>query len=208
MNLRELFIEHKIVTRRDATPPAQGTVELENGGEGHFVIFKKHPEDTVFIVGQDGENICAISKTRRVVLPLPFYAGDTTDYAERAVQDRLFAILEASTANTETPVPANQIIPFLTERLGKRGLAAVMLNKTSMEALGALTTPTAYVFDAMRDDLVFGIARPEYVGHIVEDTTRHGDEPLMDEENLTPFPAFTRAGILALGGIVGVRIKR
>lgn len=213
-NLRELFVQHKVVRHRDRdeTHPARGTIEME-AGEGQFVVvFRKHPDDTVYMIGEEGENILAVSRTRRVCVPLAFYGNNTPENLERSIQDRLYALIEAipvgmDEAPARPTVPADQVVSFLTERFGSRGLAAVILAKNTAEALPGIPCP-AYLTESAGPDFIYGIAQPQYLGHIAEDTTRHGDEPLMDEENLTPFPSITRTAMCAHGGVIAVHVKR
>lgn len=203
-NLRELFVGHE-QTYDDEAPLESGTVSLENSHERNpFVVFRKEPGTTMYVIGEEGENIIAVQKPRRVLVPFAEYNGGA-EYLEAAIQDRLFALIETAAvrpfgATNGSPesfpqVTLEQIGPFLRERLG-HPLKAILANDATCERLRPhLAGIDAYSYqNAVQNGLVYGVAEPKYVGHIVTDVKRSGSSS-------------AHVAMHVHGGIVGVRIK-
>ena len=56
--------------RRDYTSVARKAFLVEQLPDGALPIYDKDPNVTAFVVGEEGENILAITKPRRVIFPL------------------------------------------------------------------------------------------------------------------------------------------
>src|SRR6478735_6688754 len=56
--------------RRDYTAVGRKTFLVEQLPDGALPIYDKDPEVTAFVVGEEGSNILAIQKPRRVIFPL------------------------------------------------------------------------------------------------------------------------------------------
>ena len=56
--------------RRDYTSVGRKTFLVEQLPDGALPIYDKDPDVTAFVVGEEGENILAITKPRRVIFPL------------------------------------------------------------------------------------------------------------------------------------------
>ena len=56
--------------RRDYTAVGRKTFLVEQLPDGALPIYDKDPEVTAFVVGEEGQNILAIQKPRRVIFPL------------------------------------------------------------------------------------------------------------------------------------------
>lgn len=212
-NLRDLLVQHECLTRDNPRTPAPGTVDMESG---EVVVFRKAPDVTVLMLDEEGESILAVKKPPRVVVPMGFLGQNTPENLENAIQDRLLALLEAAVHGGETPqefptVPANQIVAFLSERFPRYGndarrpaLRALMMNQATAFKIHG---PSTRVFiKPVADGLVYGLAQPEYVGHLIEDTSRHHDDRMMDEANRVPFPASTRVGMFIHGGVTVAKV--
>jgi hypothetical protein len=199
-NLRKLFVEHAVspTPAQSDRDPLKGTAEML-ATDRTWVMFRKHPEDTVFIIDEDGKHVQAISKPKRVLVPLVEYPGGLAD-VEAAVQERLHAILDAVVVQVQKKVPrvpAGQAVSALHEMLegtnaGGPELHAMMATEATWRRLpAAARAQTAfYVRDGMPEGLVYGLAEPSRVGHIV-----------FNEVHLCS------VGILCVGGVVAVRLS-
>src|SRR5690606_35999447 len=56
--------------RRDYTAVGRKTFLVEQLPDGALPIYDKDPEVTAYVVGEEGENIVAVQKPRRVIFPL------------------------------------------------------------------------------------------------------------------------------------------
>src|SRR5271157_6523593 len=56
--------------RRDYSSVGRKTFLVEQLPDGALPIYDKDPDVTAFVVGEEGENILAIQKPRRVIFPL------------------------------------------------------------------------------------------------------------------------------------------
>jgi hypothetical protein len=160
-NLRELFVAHSFDRPIEAEdPPPDGTCEVMGFGERTqpWIMFKKPEGSTVFMIGEEGENILAVSKPPRVIVPLAQYSArritdecpqgeDDPHQLECAIQDRLQAILdsvalhaisgfEVLPGESHPVVKPDQMVAFLRERLGKP-LKALVANAKTAELIGA-----------------------------------------------------------------------
>ncbi len=184
VDLRKLFVEHEVVLQKDSVPE-RGTLEFLPATTGTGVFFRKHPDDTVFIVAADGDSIMAIQKPRQVVLPLNVYQGDV----EEAVQVRLQALLESAALQSQ-PVTVEQAVPALVAQLGDQTLRAIVASDAAQLRLPASDWDQApfYSYDTLPDDILYGVMEPKRVGHIVTDL------------------ATGAVGIICIGGIVAVQL--
>jgi HK97 family phage major capsid protein len=113
--------------RRDYSSVGRKTFLVEQLPDGALPIYDKDPDVTAYVVGEEGENIQAVQKPRRVIIPLFEIASLPTipitqikerrfDLIERAQQlgksqiqaaedERVFAILDAVAQNGFDSVP-------------------------------------------------------------------------------------------------------
>lgn len=66
-------------------------------------IYEKDPDTTAYIMGEEGENVLAVSKPKRVIFPLftldaadHFTDDEVVEYFAKAEMERLMAILDAA----------------------------------------------------------------------------------------------------------------
>ena len=107
--------------RRDYTSVGRKTFLVEQLPDGALPIYDKDPDVTAYVVGEEGENILAVTKPRRVIFPLFELASNPTipltqikerryDLIERAQDlaraqiqaaedERVFAVLDAIATN-------------------------------------------------------------------------------------------------------------
>jgi HK97 family phage major capsid protein len=123
--------------RRDYTAVGRKTFLVEDLPDGALPIYDKDPEVTAYVIGEEGQNILAVQKPRRVIFPLFEIAANPMipltqikerryDLIERAQDkaaaqiqaaedDRVFAILDALATNGFDSVPGgtNPDIPVV-----------------------------------------------------------------------------------------------
>lgn len=163
---------------RDEMAPLFGDVPAKRL-DGGFVRLEvpsyERPEGvTAYIIGEEGENILAVSKPKRVIVPLVWYradyikdgviVGSNAENILTAITDRMEALLDV------VPVCAcdmNKETPGITEAEARSGRVEEIL---SAEFAGARETIRIY----RRDQWIFGIRG--YAGIWVQEkgSTRHG----------------------------------
>lgn len=123
--------------RRDYTSVGRKTFLVEQLPDGALPIYDKDPDVTAYVVGEEGENIIAVTKPRRVIFPLFELASNpeipltqikerrydlierAQDLARAQIQaaedERVFAVLDAIAVNGFDSVPgqSNPDIPVV-----------------------------------------------------------------------------------------------
>lgn len=79
--------------RRDYSSVARKAFLVEQLPDGALPIYDKDPNVTAFVVGEEGENILAITKPRRVVFPL-FEIASNPELPLTQVKERRFDLIE------------------------------------------------------------------------------------------------------------------
>lgn len=82
-------------TRRDYTSVGRKTLLVEQLPDGALPIYDKDPDVTAYVVGEEGENILAISKARRVHFPL-FEIASNPEIPLTQIKERRFDLLDRS----------------------------------------------------------------------------------------------------------------
>lgn len=80
-------------TRRDYTSVGRKTFLVEQLPDGALPIYDKDPDVTAFVVGEEGENILAITKPRRVIFPL-FEIASNPEMPLTQIKERRFDLIE------------------------------------------------------------------------------------------------------------------
>ncbi|MBD3261648.1 MAG: hypothetical protein GF334_08215 [Candidatus Altiarchaeales archaeon] len=80
-------------TRRDYTAVGRKTFLVEQLPDGALPIYDKDPDVTAYVVGEEGENILAITKPRRVIFPL-FEIASNPEIPLTQIKERRFDLLE------------------------------------------------------------------------------------------------------------------
>lgn len=83
-----LFVEDPCVRGEHELPG--GFVRADN-----LMVYEKAPEEVVYVIGEEGENILAIQKAKKVILPIARYEG-TPDYIQKAISERMEALIETA----------------------------------------------------------------------------------------------------------------
>lgn len=81
--------------RRDYTAVCRKTYLVEQLPDGALPIYDKDPDVTAFVVGEEGENILAIQKPRRVLFPL-FEIASNPEIPLTQIKERRFDLIERS----------------------------------------------------------------------------------------------------------------
>jgi hypothetical protein len=82
-------------TRRDYMSVGRKTFLVEQLPDGALPIYDKDPDVTAFVVGEEGENILAITKPRRVIFPL-FEIASNPEIPLTQIKERRFDLIERS----------------------------------------------------------------------------------------------------------------
>jgi HK97 family phage major capsid protein len=80
-------------TRRDYTSVGRKTFLVEQLPDGALPIYDKDPDVTAYVVGEEGENILAIQKSRRVIFPL-FEIASNPEIPLTQIRERRFDLIE------------------------------------------------------------------------------------------------------------------
>jgi HK97 family phage major capsid protein len=81
--------------RRDYSSVGRKTFLVEDLPDGALPIYDKDPEVTAYVVGEEGENIVAIQKPRRVIFPL-FEIASNPEIPLTQIKERRFDLIERS----------------------------------------------------------------------------------------------------------------
>lgn len=133
--------------RRDYTSVGRKAFYVEDLPDGALPIYDKDPTVTAYVVGEEGENIVAVSKPKRVMFPLFEIASNPEipltqikerryDLIERSVdlgkseiqaeEDRkVFAVMDALAADPTNPNPAIAVTGNLTANALADAFAAI-----------------------------------------------------------------------------------
>ncbi len=82
-------------TRRDYTSVGRKTFLVEQLPDGALPIYDKDPDVTAYVVGEEGQNILAITKPRRVIFPL-FEIASNPEIPLTQIKERRFDLIERS----------------------------------------------------------------------------------------------------------------
>jgi len=81
--------------RRDYTSVARKAFLVEQLPDGALPIYDKDAEVTAYVVGEEGENILAVQKPRRVIFPL-FEIASNPEIPLTQIKERRFDLIERS----------------------------------------------------------------------------------------------------------------
>jgi len=79
--------------RRDYTSVGRKTFLVEQLPDGALPVYDKDPGVTAYVVGEEGQNILAIAKSRRVIFPL-FEISSNPEIPLTQVKERRFDLIE------------------------------------------------------------------------------------------------------------------
>jgi HK97 family phage major capsid protein len=81
--------------RRDYSSVGRKTFLVEQLPDGALPIYDKDPDVTAYVVGEEGENIVAITKPRRVIFPL-FEIASNPEIPLTQIKERRYDLIERS----------------------------------------------------------------------------------------------------------------
>jgi len=81
--------------RRDYTSVGRKTFLVEQLPDGALPIYDKDPDVAAYIVGEEGENILSVTKSRRVIFPL-FEIASNPSIPLTQIKERRFDLIERS----------------------------------------------------------------------------------------------------------------
>ena len=79
--------------RRDYTSVGRKTFLVEQLPDGALPIYDKDPDVTAYVVGEEGQNILAVTKPRRVIFPL-FEIASNPEIPLTQIKERRFDLIE------------------------------------------------------------------------------------------------------------------
>lgn len=79
--------------RRDYTAVGRKTFLVEMLPDGALPIYDKDPDVTAFVIGEEGQNIVAVTKPRRVIFPL-FEIASNPEIPLTQIKERRFDLIE------------------------------------------------------------------------------------------------------------------
>jgi hypothetical protein len=82
-------------TRRDYSSVGRKTFLVEQLPDGALPIYDKDPDVTAYVVGEEGQNILAVTKPRRVIFPL-FEIASNPEIPLTQIKERRFDLIERS----------------------------------------------------------------------------------------------------------------
>jgi hypothetical protein len=80
-------------TRRDYAAVGRKTFLVEELPDGALPIYDKDPDVTAYVVGEEGQNIVAVTKPRRVIFPL-FEIASNPEIPLTQIKERRFDLIE------------------------------------------------------------------------------------------------------------------
>ena len=93
--------------RRDYTSIGRKTFLVENLPDGALPIYDKDPVATAYIIGEEGENILAIQKPKRVIFPL-FEIASNPEIPLTQIKERRFDLIERAQDLAKAEIQAEE----------------------------------------------------------------------------------------------------
>jgi hypothetical protein len=90
-----MSMQQPLRTRRDYASVGRKTFLVEQLPDGALPIYDKDPDVTAYVVGEEGQNILAITKPRRVIFPL-FEIASNPEIPLTQIKERRFDLIERS----------------------------------------------------------------------------------------------------------------
>lgn len=93
--------------RRDYSAVGRKTFKVEQLPDGALPIYDKDPDVTAYVVGEEGENIVAVTKPRRVIFPL-FEIASNPEIPLTQVKERRFDLIERAQDLAKAEIQAEE----------------------------------------------------------------------------------------------------
>lgn len=86
-------MQQPLRSRRDYSSVGRKTFKVEQLPDGALSLYDKDPDVTAYVIGEEGENIIAIQKPRRVHIPL-FEVASNPEIPLTQIKERRFDLIE------------------------------------------------------------------------------------------------------------------
>lgn len=86
-------MQQPLRNRRDYTSVGRKAALVEQLPDGALPIYDKDPEVTAYVIGEEGENVLAITKPRRVIFPL-FEIASNPEIPLTQIRERRYDLIE------------------------------------------------------------------------------------------------------------------
>ena len=93
--------------RRDYTSVGRKTFLVEQLPDGALPIYDKDPNVTAYVIGEEGQNILAITKPRRVIFPL-FEISSNPEIPLTQIKERRFDLIERAQDLAKAQIQAEE----------------------------------------------------------------------------------------------------
>jgi len=93
--------------RRDYTSVGRKTFLVEQLPDGALPIYDKDPNVTAYVIGEEGQNILAITKPRRVIFPL-FEIASNPEIPLTQIKERRFDLIERAQDLAKAQIQAEE----------------------------------------------------------------------------------------------------
>lgn len=92
-------------SRRDYAAVGRKTFLVEQLPDGALPIYDKDPDVTAYVVGEEGQNILAVTKPRRVIFPL-FELASNPEIPLTQIKERRFDLIERAQEKAKSAIQA------------------------------------------------------------------------------------------------------
>jgi hypothetical protein len=135
-------------TRRDYSSVGRKTFLVEQLPDGALPIYDKDPDVTAYVVGEEGQNILAITKPRRVIFPL-FEIASNPEIPLTQIKERRFDLIERAQelARAQIQAAEDERVFAVLDAIASQGFDSLGAENelSNYTATAALTgTPAAY----------------------------------------------------------------
>jgi len=126
--------------RRDYTSVGRKTFLVEQLPDGALPIYDKDANVTAYVIGEEGQNILAIQKPRRVTFPL-FEIASNPEIPLTQVKERRFDLIERSQdlAKAEIQAEEDQRVFSILDSVATSGFDNIGASNTDIPATAPLT---------------------------------------------------------------------
>jgi hypothetical protein len=132
-------------------------------------FYTKEVDETVLVIGEEGENILAVTKPRRVIVPFVYYEG-FKENIDGAVAERVLALLDCSLIDREIPkVPGDQAAKKLCGEMDALGLVwstVLVHSETEFHVPEDLPFVTVVRSMGVPQNRLFALPQPKLLGSI------------------------------------------
>ena len=94
-------------SRRDYTAVGRKTFLVEQLPDGALPIYDRDPEAVAYVIGEEGENIIAVQKPKRVIFPL-FEIASNPEIPLTQIKERRFDLIERSQDLAKAEIQAEE----------------------------------------------------------------------------------------------------